>query len=190
MDSLDPARSLLLVMDFQPAILSRVDDLDGLLERARRAIDAARAAGLRVGYIRVGLTEEEAADVSPHNRIFAGYAERSRSADPAASEVDARLGALPTEPQFRKRRVGALSTTDLDDWARSRGIDTLLLAGVSTSGVVLSTVRDAADRDYRVVVVEDACADGDPEVHRVLTQKVFPRQAEVVTVDDLVGALS
>jgi nicotinamidase-related amidase len=190
MDAVDPARSLLLVMDFQPGVLGRVADVDALLARARRAIDAARAADLRVGYVRVGLTEEEAADVAPHNRIFAGYAARSRSADPAASQVDERLGALPSEPQFRKRRVGALSTTDLDDWARSRGIDTLLLSGVSTSGVVLSTVRDAADRDYRVIVVEDASADFDEEVHRVLTGKVFPRQAEVVTVEELVTELS
>ena len=52
----------------------------------------------------------------------------------------------------RKTRVGAFSTTDLDEQLRQRGVDTLLLAGISTSGVVLSTVRDAHDRDYRVFV--------------------------------------
>jgi nicotinamidase-related amidase len=47
-------------------------------------------------------------------------------------------------------------------------------------GVVLSTVRAAADLDYRLVVLRDCCADGDSEVHRVLLDKVFPRQAEVI----------
>lgn len=58
-----------------------------------------------------------------------------------------------------------------------------MLAGIATSGVVLSTVRQAADPDYRLVVLADGCLDPDPEVHRVLTEKVFPRQADVVPVD-------
>ena len=64
-----------------------------------------------------------------------------------------------------------------------------MLCGISTSGVVLSTVRDGADHDFRIVVLEDGCFDRDPEVHRVLTEKVFPRQAEVVSIDDFVAAL-
>ena len=55
---------------------------------------------------------------------------------------------------------------------------------MATSGVVLSTVRQAADLDYRLVVLADGCLDADPEVHRVLTEKVFPRQADVLTVAD------
>jgi nicotinamidase-related amidase len=80
--------------------------------------------------------------------------------------------------------VGSFTTTDLDDQLRARGVDTLLLAGISTSGVVLSTVRDAADRDYRLVVLSDVCADPDPEVHAFLTTRIFPRQTEVLTVTD------
>jgi nicotinamidase-related amidase len=63
-------------------------------------------------------------------------------------------------------------------------VDTLVLSGIATSGVVLSTLREAADRDYRLVVLEDLCLDADEEVHRVLTQKVFPRQAEVIDSAD------
>ena len=65
----------------------------------------------------------------------------------------------------------------------------LVLGGVSTSWVVLSTVRDAADRDYRIYVLADASADPDPEVHEMLTQKVFPRQADVITVAELGSVL-
>jgi nicotinamidase-related amidase len=64
---------------------------------------------------------------------------------------------------------------------RGLGVDSLVLTGIATSGVVLSTLRQAADLDYDLTVLSDACADGDPEVHRVLLEKVFPRQAAVVT---------
>ena len=90
----------------------------------------------------------------------------------------------------RKVRVGAFSTTDLDAQLRERGVDTLILAGISTSGVVLSTVRDASDRDYRVIVLSDATADPEPDVHAFLTERIFPRQADVVTVAELEGLLS
>ena len=91
----------------------------------------------------------------------------------------------PGDIVVRKVRVGAFSTTDLDAQLRGAGVDTLVLAGVSTSGVVLSTVRDAADHDYRLYVLEDGCADRDPEVHGLLMRKVFPRQAWVIQVADL-----
>jgi nicotinamidase-related amidase len=78
-----------------------------------------------------------------------------------------------------KKRVGPFGTTDLHEQLQARGIDTLVLAGISTSGVVLSTVRDAHDRDYRVIVVADACADPDQEVHDFLVGRIFPHQVEV-----------
>ena len=81
--------------------------------------------------------------------------------------------------------MGAFSTTDLDQQLRERGVDTLLLAGLSTSGVVLSTVRDAHDRDYQVFVLSDLTGDPDPEVHEFLTGRIFPRQARVITTADL-----
>ncbi|MGH6876465.1 MAG: isochorismatase family protein, partial [Rhizomicrobium sp.] len=72
---------------------------------------------------------------------------------------------------------------------RANGIDTLLLAGIATSGVVLSTLRHEADPDYSIVFVSDCCADKDAEVHRVLLQKIFARQASIVTCEDVLAAL-
>jgi nicotinamidase-related amidase len=72
---------------------------------------------------------------------------------------------------------------------RGLGADELVLTGIATSGVVLSTVRQAADLDYRITVLADACGDADSEVHRVLTEKVFPRQASVTTVADWAASL-
>jgi nicotinamidase-related amidase len=72
---------------------------------------------------------------------------------------------------------------------RAGGIDSLVLTGIATSGVVLSTLRQAADLDFALTVLSDGCFDADPEVHRVLTEKVFPRQADVVTVDEWVSSV-
>ncbi len=73
---------------------------------------------------------------------------------------------------------------------RAAGVDTLVLLGIATSGVVLSAVRHAADEDYRLIVVEDGCADRDPEVHRVLMEKVFPRQGTVVRSEAVIAAVA
>lgn len=82
------------------------------------------------------------------------------------------------------RISSAFSGSDLELVLRSRGIGHLVLTGIATSGVVLSTLRQAADLDYRLTVLADACYDPDPEVHQLLTAKVFPRQADVVTIDE------
>jgi nicotinamidase-related amidase len=73
-----------------------------------------------------------------------------------------------------KHRVGTFTGTDLDMILRAKDIDTLILFGIATSGVVLSTVRHAADADYRLIVVKDCCADQDPEVHACLRIRFFP----------------
>jgi nicotinamidase-related amidase len=83
-----------------------------------------------------------------------------------------------------KRRVSAFAGSDLEVVLRSFGIQHMILTGIATSGVVLSTVREASDKDYQLTVLADCCADADEEVHRVLTTKVFPRQAEVLNLAD------
>ncbi|HEY0107926.1 MAG TPA: cysteine hydrolase, partial [Rhizomicrobium sp.] len=138
-------------------------------------------AGLAVMHVRVAFAEADYAAMSPRNKAFAPLSNARFLEDgtPPAAIHDA-LAPAPDEDVFRKIRVGAFSTTNLAGRLAARGIDTLVLAGIATSGVVLSTLRDAADRDYRMHVVADVCADQDEEVHRVLTQKVFPRQADVL----------
>ncbi|MFF1504644.1 cysteine hydrolase family protein [Streptomyces sp. NPDC058316] len=89
---------------------------------------------------------------------------------------------------MRKIRFSAFAgDTDLRAERHARDVDTQVLAGLSTSGVVLTTLRQAADDDHRLFVLADAIADPDPEVHRVLMEKVFPRQAEIVATADPVA---
>ncbi|MCL2584093.1 MAG: cysteine hydrolase, partial [Streptosporangiales bacterium] len=109
--------------------------------------------------------------------------------DSPATQVHESLTPLDSEPVIVKRRVSAFSGSDLDVLLRGADADRLVLAGIATSGVVLSTLRQAADLDYRLTVLADACGDPDEEVHRVLTEKVFPKQAEVTTAGEWVKGL-
>jgi nicotinamidase-related amidase len=187
--TLDPHRAALLVMDYQNGVVSQIPDADALLTRVADAIAVSRAAGCHVGYVRVGFEDADYAAIPPASRFAAivSAAGRAYDADARATAVHDRVAPQSGEIVVRKTRVGAFSTTDLDAQLRGLGIDTLILAGISTSGVVLSTLRDASDRDYQIVVLADGCADRDPEVHDVLLRKVFARQARVVTVADLPG---
>ena len=167
MNTIDPSSSALLVMDYQPAILGRVGDAEALLGRAVRAIDLARGAGLHVGHVRVAFEPADVAKVPATNAAFS-QAAAAMPADAPHTQFHERVAPRAGDIVVRKTRVGAFSTTDLDAQLRARKVTTLVLAGISTSGVVLSTVCDSADRDYRLVVLSDACADPDEEVHRVL----------------------
>jgi len=141
---------------------------------------------VRVGF-RPGYPE-----VAPSNSTFSAITSRAGDAyteDHPSTQVHAALAPLDTEPVVVKRRVSAFSGSDLDVLLRGASADSLVLAGIATSGVVLSTVRQAADLDFRLTVLADACADRDPEVHRVLTEKVFPRQALVTTTDEWIASL-
>jgi nicotinamidase-related amidase len=186
--AIDPRRTALLVMDYQAGILSRLGDAEALLSCAADAIAVVRGRGGQIGYVRVAFEDADYDTVPPHSR-FASIGQEMHS-DSAATAVHDAVAPEPGDIIVRKTRVGAFSTTDLDQQLRDRGIITLILAGISTSGVVLSTVRDAADRDYQVLVLADACADPGPGVHEFLTEKIFPRQAHVITAAELKDVLS
>jgi nicotinamidase-related amidase len=174
-------RSALLVMDLQNAIVARLGDT-AVLDRAAEAVAAARAAGVPVIHVQVAF-RPGFPEVSPRNKAFAALRDAGGAlADPDATAAHPAVAPRDDEVVVTKRRVSAFAGSDLDVVLRAAGITDLVLCGIATSGVVLSTVRAAADLDFRVTVLRDACADADPEVHRVLTEKVFPRQAEVVDV--------
>lgn len=182
----DPSRTALLLMDFQPAILAAVAEADGLLGTARTALSWARSQDIQVCYVRVAFADEDYRAVPGHSKAFAAVAQnRFLAADSPEAQIHDSLEVRDEDIVVRKTRFGAFSTTGLYARLRDLGIDTLVLAGISTSGVVLSTVRDAADDDYRIYVLADATADPDPDVHRTLIEKVFPHQADVITSSDL-----
>jgi len=188
--SIDGKTTALLVMDFQTLIVDgHATDKQALLDRMTRLLEAARGARMMVIYVVVGF-RMGFPEVSANNMSFRGIRETGRFAhDDAGTGVHPALAPRLAEPVVTKHRVSAFAGTDLDMILRANGIETLLLTGIATSGVILSTLRHAADADYRLFVVGDGCSDGDAEVHRVLIEKVFPRQATVVSADEIIGAL-
>jgi nicotinamidase-related amidase len=148
MSELDPSRTALLVMDYQRGILGRMEDADALAAKARAAIDTMREAGATIGYVRVAFTEEDLEaipDGAPMARVKAMPA-GSMGADAPTTQIDDRVAPAAGDIVVRKVRVGAFGTTDLDEQLRARGVDALVLAGISTSGVTISTLVEAHDR--------------------------------------------
>jgi len=176
----------LLIMDMQSAIVAILADASTQLNNAAKAINYARANNIPVIYVVVGF-RQGAPEINLNNKGFSASKDRFVNAD-MNEFVTIHPAVAPWESEIivTKRRVSAFTGSDLEVILRSRGIQHLVLTGFATSGVVLSTVREAADKDYRLTVLSDACGDGDEEVHRILTNKVFPRQAGVITVEEWV----
>ena len=161
-----------------------------VLSNTQELQKAARQSGMLICYsatvFRPGYIE-----ISDRNKTFS---QRKNSGQPAVSDpievIHPGVSPINGEVVVGKHRVNALYGTDLDMTLRANQIDTIILLGYATSGVVLSTTRFAADSDYSIIIVEDCCADTDPEVHNFLMEKIFPRQADIVTSEDLIKALS
>lgn len=179
-------RTALLVMDVQPNIMDRLEaKKDEYLTKVQAAVDAAHRRSVPVIYVVVGF-RANFPEVSKNNKSFSVIKEQANS-----GMVEPKPVIEPKEGDVvvTKRRVSAFTGSDLDVVLRGQQIQHLILCGIATSGVVLSTLREAADKDYQLTVLSDLCADFDDEVHKVLIEKVFPRQAEVVTSRQWVAGL-
>ncbi len=189
---INKGHSALLVMDYENDIIARfAKNPAELLDRTANLIRGSREAGIPVIYVvvwfRAGYPE-----INPHpnNRVLSGIrASGIMLEGTTGSEIPAQVAPLPGEIVVIKKRSGAFSNTELATLLKAQDVNCLILAGVATSGVVLSTVRWAADADYEQIVVEDCCTDDDEEVHRVLTGKVFPTHATVARAQDVLAAL-
>jgi nicotinamidase-related amidase len=185
----------LLVMDVQNGIVQRYSEKPEVLAPFQQAVSASRSAGIPVIFVRVAF-RKGFPEVSPRNKSFSAI---TRPGAPGigtmivsdvSTQIHAAIAPRPDEAIVTKLRVSAFAGSDLEVILRSSGIDTLVLTGIATSGVVLSTLREAADKDYGLIVLSDACLDADPEVHRMLTQKLFPRQANVLSVSEWADTLT
>lgn len=185
------AQNALLVLDVQRSIVDNYGDAD-YLARLRGAIDAARAAEIPVVHVVVGFRAGHP-EASTRNKMLAMLSSLDGigfTPDDAGAEIHPDVAPLLTELVVSRTRLSAFPGTDLDLLLRAQDIDGLVLTGIATSGAVLSTLRQAADLDFRLTVLSDGCLDPDAEVHRVLTEKVFPIQADVVTVDEWITSIT
>ncbi len=177
-------------MDMQLGIVNHFAPTGDILTRTSIVIDAARAASIPVIYVAVGFRPGYP-EVSPRNKSFSTIKQQQTSlpASMATMEIHPDIAPQPSDIVVTKRRVSAFSGSDLEVVLRALDITHLVLCGIATSGVVLSTLREAADKDYQLTVLANCCVDGDEEVQRVLLTKVFPRQAEVIQAHEWIARL-
>lgn len=190
--TIDKGKTAVLIMDCQNEIVALLpqDRQEMVLQKASRVLTRSRQIGLPVIYVVVGFREGYP-ELSLRNKTYVPIRENNRLiAGSMGTEIRSEVAPKKGEIVVTKRRLGAFSTTELGAALSAKDINTLVIMGVATSGCVLSTVRWAADMDYRLIVVSDGCADRDEEVHRVLTEKVFPRQATVVTAEEFISTLN
>jgi nicotinamidase-related amidase len=188
---LEPKRSAVLSMDLQAGIVSMYVKDDTLIPRAAGVIARARSAGMQIIHVKVGF-RPNVPEASPRNRLLSAVKSSPRHQQFFQGESGATHPALApaaTDLVVTKNRISAFAGTDLDLLLRAHDVENLVMFGVATSGVVLSTALTALDADYSVLVIRDCCADLDPGLHQILSDKFFPRFATVITADEFLKAL-
>ena len=185
--AIDPARTALIVMHYQTDILGLFPSVaPSLLANTRALCDAARARGVGVWFanLRFGPGYPE---VSPSNKNGQGIKRLGLFID---DRIAPELGQQADEPLIIAHRASVFFGTDLEVRLSARGIDSLIMAGIASTGVVLSSVAYASDADFRLYTVKDCCYDPDPVVHEHLFSTAFDSRTTVLSLADALMLLA
>lgn len=198
---IDPARSALIVVDIQVdfaaahGVLGRIgldmSSCETAIDRIEELIAAARTAGATVGFMRVVTRPEtdSAALLTWMQRRGTPGSEAMCRAEGGGADYY-RVAPEPGDIEIQKLKYSSFYGTDLDAQLRARGIDTLVVAGISTDCCVDSTARDAFHHDYNVFVVSDACATFEESLHSGTLHALNEHCALLATTEAVVGAWS
>ncbi|KAJ5788747.1 hypothetical protein N7457_003737 [Penicillium paradoxum] len=182
--------TVLIILDVQNGVIDRLKNTGPYLQRLASTVTSARKANLPIIHVvtafRPGYPEN-----NPNNTSVSSVVARGEYLEGQSStHVHPAIAPIPGEVVLTKRRVSAFFTTELDMLLRCANADAIVVAGLITSGAVLSTVRQAMDMDYRVTVLEDCCMDRDEEVHRMLMERIFAGKTAVLSGDEWAKTLS
>lgn len=185
---LNASTTALVVIDLQEGILpfaAGPHSAPDVVDRAARLAEKFRVHGSPVVMVRVGWSPD--------------YAEALKQPVDAPSPAKAlpenwwhypvALGKADSDLEVTKRQWGAFYGTDLELQLRRRGIDTLVLCGISTNIGVESTARNAWELGFRLIIAEDACSAASTEQHQSSVTHIFPRIARVRRVEEILKAL-
>lgn len=185
---IDPAHTAVLNMDCQSGIVSiyAKGDEAAFLARAAGVLNHARACGMTVIHVKVGF-RPGLPEVSSKNQLMgaikASPQHQTLFKEPLGS-IHPTLAPAENEVVITKHRVSAFTGSDLAMILRASNLDTLVLFGIATNGVVLSTLLEASDADFRLAVIRDCCVDLDAGLHDALIEKLFPLRATVLSAAD------
>lgn len=181
----------LLILDIQNGIVDNFDQsvTEPYLQRLVKTIAAARNESINIIHV-VTAFRQGYLDVHPLNASSGPITATGKYQEGSADvQIHPAVTRLPTEPIVTKRRVSAFVGTELDLLLRCSATDHLVVAGIATSGAVLSTIRQAQDLDFHITILRDLCLDRDEEVHRVLIDKVFGRKTDVFNAEEWVDRI-
>jgi nicotinamidase-related amidase len=189
---LNPERTAVLSMDMHSGIVALyVSDREAFTSRAASLLGYCRGRGVMVIHVQVGF-RPGFPEISPRNSLFNAIREspeRQKLFQGNTGKIHPAVAPVGDDIVITKHRISAFTGTDLDMILRAKGVDAVVMFGIATSGVVLSTLLDAVDADYRVIVVEDCCADRDAELHSALLEKLFPLRGTVATAAEVLASL-
>ncbi|MEU8877367.1 cysteine hydrolase [Streptomyces javensis] len=181
----------LIIGDMQTGILANHPFSRASVSPMRELVRAARAHGDLVVLVRTEL-RASGADVSENNTVLTAFHQAGPLFHEGAGGTDIipELAPRPEDVVITKRRTSAFVGTELELVLRAHRVESIALTGVATGAMVAATLYDALDRDYRVTVLSDACADAETDVHDFFMERVFPgRGARIMTAESWLGEL-
>ncbi|OQD27877.1 isochorismatase family cysteine hydrolase [Burkholderia cenocepacia] len=182
-----PSKTALLVMHYQTDILGLFPSVaPELLANTRRLCDAARAAGVGVWFANLRFNPGYP-EVSPLNKNGQGIKQLGLFIDDAPCPE---LAKRPDEPLIIAHRASVFFGTDLQARLIAQGVDTLIMVGIASTGVMLSSIAHASDADFRLYTVKDCCYDPDPIVHEHLFATAFESRTTVLSLADALRLLA
>jgi len=206
--ALEPARVALVVVDMQYASASRQEGLGRLLKgrgqeatgaarfdrieqvvvpTIQRLLDFFRAQGLRIVHLTIGAELPDFSDLLPHMRGFAEAIGNTRGRP--EHEILAALAPAAGEPVINKTTMSAFHSSGFERLLRAWGVEQLVFTGVSTNSCVEGTARDAADRGYRCLLVEDGCGAASARLHDASCENFQRLLGRVASADAVLGEL-
>jgi nicotinamidase-related amidase len=186
--ALDPKQTALVLIDLQKGILGRQTaphSASDVLARSVRLAERIRAAGGLVVLVHVSFSPDGRDRLTQPT----DEAPPPAGAPPGWDEISPDLGRDPKDIVITKRQWGAFYGTQLDLQLRRRGIRTIVIGGIATNFGVESTARDAFERGYALVFVEDAMAGLSNEAHSFAVKTIFPRIGRIRSTEQALAAL-
>lgn len=156
-----------------------------ILANTRTAIDKARAAGVKIGFVRVGFSPDYR-ECPPNSPIFSNARKNGLfKLGEWGTQTHPDLGQGPADFDIVKHRVSPFYATSLDVILSANGVEKIFCSGISTNAVVQALVREGHDRDYEMVVIEDACCGLSAEEHDIAIKSLqrFCKIAKSAEVD-------
>jgi nicotinamidase-related amidase len=192
--TIDPKTSALLIQDMQNDIVKSdrpVVPMGGpaLIASSRKLLDKARQVGMPVIYVQVVRRQDGRDAPRPPLGSSAAAGGPALIEGTEGVQVVSELAPQAGDAVVTKHTTSPFNTTDIEVYLSRFGINTLLLTGYSTTGVVEGSLRDARDKDYDCVVVRDCCAAGTEQEHDTCMDIIFPRMAWVADADEVIAAI-